>query len=824
MGSRGTNLRTKVVALLALLVALWGFTAWVTVRDGVDLVGVRVLDERVFDPTEPLLLQLQLERRTSLVHLGRPDEAQLEKLTRLRERTDQLAAEFAESSENWQVGLLGSDGLHERVAELKRQLAALADTRTAVDGRNIGRGEAGATFTELIESIYEVYDELGNLDDDQVAEDSSQLIRLSRSRELLSQQDALLAGVLAARRITAVERAEFTRLVGARQFVAEQAIVRLPEADQRRYEQMLAGTNFRRLADLENQISTGNGTSRPPFSAAEWSETTSAALIEIGDVVLAGGDDVVAKAAPVAVGVIVRLVLAAGLGLLAVLAAVVLSITTARSLVRRLRRLREAALQLANDRLPSVADRLGRGEQVDIAEEAPPLRFGDDEIGRVGRAFTVVQETAVRTAVEQAELRRAVREVFLSLARRTQALVHRQLALLDALERRERDAEELTDLFRVDHLAARMRRNAENLIVLAGATPGRAWRRAVPMTDVVRGAVGEVEDYARVTVPAMGGASLAGEAVGDVIHLLAELIENGLSFSPPHTTVEVRGQLVANGFAIEIEDRGLGMTGEDLAAANHRIVDRSELNPADAARLGLYVVSRLAERHGVRVRLRESVYGGTTAVVLIPSTLIVPDEAESHSTGDGGVVGTDRQLPTPAQPTAGDEADGSELPTRSRRHSGHSSALDGPTFPFGLPVTSASGDGMPSPPYPPTGPGPGTGAGGGPGVDPAPGQPARQVPPADAGGPTAAEIEVSRTESGLPVRVRQASLAPALRAEPEAVQADDDVVREPEQVRRMMSSYQTGTRRGRSDAARLLGSGGRPGPDDEPDDADQQAT
>ncbi|GAB3862942.1 hypothetical protein GCM10029963_70340 [Micromonospora andamanensis] len=718
MGSRGTNLRTKVVALLALLVALWGFTAWVTVRDGVDLVGVRVLDERVFDPTEPLLLQLQLERRTSLVHLGRPDEAQLEKLTRLRERTDQLAAEFAESSENWQVGLLGSDGLHERVAELKRQLAALADTRTAVDGRNIGRGEAGATFTELIESIYEVYDELGNLDDDQVAEDSSQLIRLSRSRELLSQQDALLAGVLAARRITAVERAEFTRLVGARQFVAEQAIVRLPEADQRRYEQMLAGTNFRRLADLENQISTGNGTSRPPFSAAEWSETTSAALIEIGDVVLAGGDDVVAKAAPVAVGVIVRLVLAAGLGLLAVLAAVVLSITTARSLVRRLRRLREAALQLANDRLPSVADRLGRGEQVDIAEEAPPLRFGDDEIGRVGRAFTVVQETAVRTAVEQAELRRAVREVFLSLARRTQALVHRQLALLDALERRERDAEELTDLFRVDHLAARMRRNAENLIVLAGATPGRAWRRAVPMTDVVRGAVGEVEDYARVTVPAMGGASLAGEAVGDVIHLLAELIENGLSFSPPHTTVEVRGQLVANGFAIEIEDRGLGMTGEDLAAANHRIVDRSELNPADAARLGLYVVSRLAERHGVRVRLRESVYGGTTAVVLIPSTLIVPDEAESHSTGDGGVVGTDRQLPTPAQPTAGDEADGSELPTRSRRHSGHSSALDGPTFPFGLPVTSASGDGMPSPPYPPTGPGPGTGAGGGPASTP----------------------------------------------------------------------------------------------------------
>ncbi|MEV2239383.1 nitrate- and nitrite sensing domain-containing protein [Micromonospora sp. NPDC049891] len=867
MGSRSTNLRTKVVALLASLVALWGFTAWVTVRDGVNLLGVQALDVQVFDPTEPLLLQLQLERRTSLVYLGRPDEAQLAELTRLRERTDQLAAEFAESTDNWQVGLLGSDALHDRIAELKQQLAALPETRTAVDGRNIGRSDAGGAFTELIESIYEVYDELGNLDDDQVAEDTAQLIRLNRARELLSQEDALLAGVLAAGRITPVERAEFTRVVGARQFVAEQAIVRLPDADQRRYEQMVTGANFRRLTDLENQIMTGNGTSRVPFSTSEWADTTGPALIEIGDVVLAGGDDIVKNATPVAIGVIVRLVLAAGLGLLAVIASVVVSITTARALVQQLQRLRDAAFQLANERLPSVVERLGRGEQVDIAKEAPPLRFGDDEIGQVGRAFNVVQETAVRTAVEQAELRRAVREVFLSLARRTQALVHRQLTLLDSMERREQDAEELEDLFRVDHLATRMRRNAENLIVLSGSTPGRAWRRSVPMVDVVRGAVGEVEDYTRVTVLPIGGVSLAGRAVGDVIHLLAELIENGLSFSPPHTSVEVRGQLVANGFAIEIEDRGLGMTEDDLAAANHRIVDRSELNLADASRLGLYVVSRLTDRHGVRVRLKESAYGGTTAVVLIPSNLIIVDEAassvtggnragapalaagpaptgpaeraaapvalaaptaptgrptaepdaESHAAGAGGATGTGGRAPAEVQLAAGDGADGSGLPTRSRRRPGHSAALDGPTIPIELPVTSASGDGMPWPPHRPAEPGPGTG--------PVAGQPAEPpVNPADPGGPTAAEIELDRTESGLPVRVRQASLAPALRAEPEATEEGDDVIREPEQVRRMMSSYQTGTRRGRTDAARLLGTGGRPGHDDESDDADQQAT
>ncbi len=187
-----------------------------------------------------------------------------------------------------------------------------------------------------------------------------------------------------------------------------------------------------------------------------------------------------------------------------------LSITTARALVAQLQRLRDAAHQLADERLPAVVERLQRGEKVDVAVEAPPLDFGSDEIGQVGQAFNAVQETAVRTAVEQAELRRNVRDVFLNLARRTQALVHRQVTLLDEMERRQEDADELEDLFRVDHLATRMRRNAENLIVLSGATPGRGWRRNVPMVDVARAAVQEVEDYTRVKVMPFGSVALAG--------------------------------------------------------------------------------------------------------------------------------------------------------------------------------------------------------------------------------------------------------------------------------------------------------------------------
>ncbi|MFI7609004.1 nitrate- and nitrite sensing domain-containing protein [Micromonospora sp. NPDC049366] len=849
MGSRSSNLRTKVVALLASLVALWGFTAWVTIRDGVNLLGVQALDSKVFNPTEPLLLQLQLERRTSLALLGRPDDEQRAALAEIRPRTDKLAADFKESVDSWQVDALGSGTLDRRISELIGGLDRLGETRTAVDAKTIDRAEAGAAFTGLIESIYRVYDALGNLDDEQVAEDTSALIGLNRSRELLSQEDALLAGVLAAGRITAAEQAQFTRIVGARQFTAEQALVRLPAADQRRYAEMSGGPTFRQLVDLENRVMQGSGT-RPPIDAEGWDEVSGPALTQIADTVLAGGDDVVDRAAPVAVGVIVRLVLAAGLGLIAVIASIIVSITTARALVQQLERLRQAAMRLANERLPSVVERLGHGEEVDVAKEAPPLEFGTDEIGQVGKAFNAVQETAIRTAVEQAELRRNVREVFLSLARRTQALVHRQLTLLDAMERREQDAEELEDLFRVDHLATRMRRNAENLIVLSGSTPGRAWRRNVPMVDVIRGAVAEVEDYTRVNVLPIGRVSLAGRAVGDIIHLLAELIENALSFSPPNTTVEVRGQMVANGFAIEIEDRGLGMTPEDLAAANERIIDQSELNLANASRLGLYVVSRLTERHGVKVQLKESAYGGTTAVVLVPIELVA-DSGDDPEASGGLPAGTPAKatpaapasavpavpaanvpsveppaLPAPvalaeaptvrgAQSPAGrgpespvvqtDGAGGGDglptrsraglqgLPTRARRAPEQQAALDGPTYPTGLPTTLPRAlDG-------------GTAA------------------PAERG-PAPARSEASQTDSGLPVRVRQANIVPELRDDPATTSADDDedTVRPPEQVRRMMSSYQTGTRRGRTEAARLLG-----GPDDEPDpgsgpEADEQ--
>ncbi|WUI56135.1 nitrate- and nitrite sensing domain-containing protein [Micromonospora zamorensis] len=830
-------MRTKIVALLVSLAALWAFAAWVTLRDGFNVLGAQALDVQVAQPSEALLTELQRERRMSVAYLGRRDQGLAQQLQVQHERSEEKATDFAESARSWQARFTSSDELIGRIDEMVARLDGLGEMREAVVSGSVDRAAAAAAYTGVLDSLFRVYAAMGQLDDEQIAQDTVNLTRLVRVRELMSQEDALFAGMAAAGRVSAPEYTQFAHLVGAQRFLVAEALAELPDADRARYVQMTEGQAFSRLRALEDRMVTGGRpNAAPPVEADDWQAAIDPALQEQEAVVLASGDSLLKRATPVAIWVVIRLVLAAGLGLLAVIASIVVSITTARALLRQLERLRQAAWQLADERLPRVVERLGRGEEVDVATEAPPLDFGNDEVGQVGKAFNAVQETALRTAVEQAELRRNVREVFLSLARRTQALVHRQLTLLDAMERREHDAEELEDLFRVDHLATRMRRNAENLIVLSGSTPGRAWRRNVPMVDVVRGAVAEVEDYTRVNVLPLGPVSLAGRAVGDVIHLLAELIENGLSFSPPHTTVEVRGQLVANGFAIEIEDRGLGMSEDDLAAANDRIVDQSELNLANAARLGLYVVSRLTERHGVRVRLKESAYGGTTAVVLIPAELI-PEAADAETSG--GIRTGSPAIPLPARTTAPsdsvrpatlalaarptapgtpdsdtpqvtteariatgtDQADGAEadalptrrrttlatgtpatgtpeLPTRVRRTQGQP-ALEGPTLPTGLPAVNGAR---------PTA-----------GTDPT----ESDVNGDDRPGPERAEAD--RTNAGLPVRVRQASIAPELRDEPATESDHDDVVRQPEQVRKMMSSYQTGTRRGRTDAARLLG-------------------
>jgi signal transduction histidine kinase len=335
----------------------------------------------------------------------------------------------------------------------------------------------------------------------------------------------------------------------------------------------------------------------------------------------------------------------------------VVSVATAliaRSLVRPLRVLQNTALEIAGNRLPEMVRRLRDADGSEPIEPISPIALSStDEVGQVARAFDEVHREAVRLATEQAMLRNNVNAMFTNLSRRSQSLVQRQLRLIDELENAEQDPDQLASLFKLDHLATRMRRNGENLLVLAGEEPGRRWSQPVPLIDVLRAAASEVEQYERVTLRDLPTVEVAGRAVNDVVHLVAELLENATSFSAPETKVSVTGNLLnTGGVMLEIEDSGIGMTPEELDDSNERLANPPVVDVAISRRMGLFVVGRLATRHGIQVRLRRSATGGITALVLVPAALL------AGNLSDAPAVGGNRG-------TFGDIADTGQLPQLS---------------------------------------------------------------------------------------------------------------------------------------------------------------
>ncbi|GIF76333.1 hypothetical protein Asi02nite_58510 [Asanoa siamensis] len=323
--------------------------------------------------------------------------------------------------------------------------------------------------------------------------------------------------------------------------------------------------------------------------------------------------------------------LVAGGILLVLVLAVLASFIVGRSIARSLRTLRTHALQVAQVQLPDALDRLramggGTVPRIDVWPAAVKSR---DEIGEVAEAFVAVHHSAIAVGVEQATMRRTVNAMFVNLARRSQVLVERQLELLDELEREESDPDQLDNLFKLDHLAARMRRNDDSLLVLAGIESPRRWSDPVALPAVVLAAVAEIEAYPRVRHDAIDPVHVVGHAVGDVVHLLAELLENATVFSPPTTTVHVfahGGSRV--GTVIEIADDGLGMSETALQEANDTLAAPPLADVAASERMGLFVVSHLAARHGIRVELRAGRRGGVIAVVRLPADLLAPDHGE----------------------------------------------------------------------------------------------------------------------------------------------------------------------------------------------------
>ncbi|MFD4247490.1 nitrate- and nitrite sensing domain-containing protein [Streptomyces sp. NPDC058525] len=321
----------------------------------------------------------------------------------------------------------------------------------------------------------------------------------------------------------------------------------------------------------------------------------------------------------------------------ALLAAFIMAGLMARQMGRAMRRLRSAAFDIAEQRLPMLVDQLSRTDPGKVDTRVQPIPIdSQDEIGEVARAFDQVHREAVRLAAEQALLRGNVNAIFTNLSMRNQSLIEGQLTLITDLENNEADPDQLENLFRLDHLATRMRRNGENLLILAGEEPGRRWDQPVPLVDVLRAASSEVEQYERIELSGVSEAEIHGQAVTDLVHLLAELLENATTFSSPQTKVRVNATRLPDGrVMVEIHDKGIGLTAEDFADINHKLANPPTVDAAISQRMGLFVVGRLADRHSIRVQLRPSgEAAGTTSLVMLP-------DAITHGGGGEGIPDDD---------------------------------------------------------------------------------------------------------------------------------------------------------------------------------------
>ena len=404
----------------------------------------------------------------------------------------------------------------------------------------------------------------------------------------------------------------------------------------------------RSTAVVQNIVNakTGWGGSEAPPSYTTWNNMAASQITSMGNDESILVEQLNSKVTTLKDQARQDLILNAALIALVLLVAVIGAAIVARSMVRTLSTLQSAAEDVAEHRLPELVRILSESDPQDVDTSVEPIGINTtDEIGHVARAFDQVHAQAVRLAAEQALLRGNINAMFTNLSRRSQGLIQRQLSMISELESREADPDQLASLFKLDHLATRMRRNGENLLVLAGEDPGRRWTRPVPLVDVLRAAASEVEQYERIELASVPTADVAGRVVNDLVHLLAELLENATSFSSPQTRVRVTGHALPDGrVLVEIHDTGIGLSPDDLAEINERLANPPVVDVSVSRRMGLFVVGRLSLRHGIRIQLRPSDSGGTTALVMLP--VDVTNAAERR----GGAQGPGQQRPQGGAP------------------------------------------------------------------------------------------------------------------------------------------------------------------------------
>ncbi|MGW0246133.1 sensor histidine kinase [Nocardia goodfellowii] len=630
----GIRPRVLAIALIPSLVllAVGAVTAVDLVRESRQAKTFAQTLNGNLTPTKELVTAIERERMLSLWHLtGR--NADPNALTAARGRFDAALDAFATTGTAFQQS--GSHELGSTVEafnELRTRLPAL---RGSVDHRRLPVTDAYAFYTALLVGNDSGMSMIARTSP--TVEATLGLTRTVRALDVAESMSRTAALTVVAAQPAGLPPALFTEfrdLVGY--YRTELAKLRMdPVADDKQRIEAITGSSaWQLVAAMEDALLDSESQQTTSATLPTDLETWRAAADQVSEDLLGLWRTQFERSVRLAADAGARSAttsLLTGSGVVAAaILAFLLSLWLANRLINRLRRLRTHTLALAHEALPATMRRLAAGEPVGPDEHGAVLDDGNDEIGQVAAAFNQAHAAAVAAAVNEARTREGVRAVFLNIAHRSQLVVHQQLAILDEAESRQVDPDLLHIYFRLDHLATRERRNAENLIILAGGRPGRQWRQPVPLIELVRSAIGETLDFARTQITRMPHASIDGGVVADLIHLLAELADNATSFSPPESRVEISGIVVGRGIAVEVVDQGMGMSPEDLRQANDMLADPPDFGvgvvSADS-RLGLFVVAQLAARHGIAVRLSDSDYGGVLAVVLIPTALVTAEPA-----------------------------------------------------------------------------------------------------------------------------------------------------------------------------------------------------
>ncbi|MEU8514876.1 nitrate- and nitrite sensing domain-containing protein [Kitasatospora sp. NPDC048722] len=757
LAMRNWRIRTRLIALLALPVlvslVLGGLRIQTSMQASQQLAQMANLSDLAKKATN-LADALQTERDISAGPItNRPNDPLDDDIVSARKTTDDLSRTFTASSDKFEnLELSGGKAL---LFQIRKDLNSISDARNTPYQNNQNIQSTITAYDVIIRDLLSITQDIAlasNNKDLVVA--TRALQQFSLAKDATSQQRALISAALANPKAPDLSLSD------------ESFGIRLRTT----YDNALTTfNNIYTAHDLDNlrgQLSYNNVVAdadrysrsilqqsgihqTDPVSYKDWYEKATAKIKAEQRIESKLLENLDGKAQDLQSQADTDALIIAGAVALVLLVALGGAGLIARSMVRSLTRLQAAAEDVAERRLPELVKTLSESDPHDVDVTVEPVAVDStDEIGHVAHAFDMVHSEAVRLAAEQALLRGNINAMFTNLSRRSQGLIQRQLSLISELESREADPDQLANLFKLDHLATRMRRNGENLLVLAGEDPGRRWTRPVPLVDVLRAAASEVEQYERIELAAVPSAEVAGRVVNDLVHLLAELLENATSFSSPQTRVRVTGHALPDGrVLVEIHDTGIGLSPDDLAEINERLANPPTVDVSVSRRMGLFVVGRLSLRHGIRIQLRPSDSGGTTALVMLP--VDVTNSADRRGSGRPGPAQAKQQrgvAPTPRQQR--------QMPAGQ---GGPAALGQGPAggAPQGRPQLGQGGPAAPAAPGAPTAPGaPGGRAGG---------LPTRQVgkalrenpvvPPAQPGQqPQQAQQPQQSAQGGLPQR------------------------------------------------------------------------